>query len=83
MDSLISTMKRWLPLKEAALYSAIGRHRLIAMARDGRVKGFQDDDSGRHEWIFDRLSIDTFRENQAVQVTCREKALAILHEVRL
>jgi len=83
MDSLISTMKRWLPLKEAALYSAIGRHRLIAMARDGRVKGFQDDDSGRHEWIFDRLSIDAFRENQAVQVTCREKALAILHEVRL
>jgi len=66
MDSRISTMKRWLPLKEAALYSAIGRHRLIAMARDGRVKGFQDDDSGRHEWIFDRLSIDAFRENQAV-----------------
>jgi len=83
MEPLFTSMKRWLTLKDAAAYSAIGKHRLIAMARDGRVKGFQDDDSGRHEWIFDRLSIDAFRENQAVQVTCREKALAILHEVRL
>lgn len=83
MEPLPFSMKRWLTLKEAAEYSAIGKHRLIAMARDGRIKGFQDDDSGRHEWIFDRLSIDTFRENQGVKVTYREKALAILKEVRL
>jgi hypothetical protein len=74
--------KRWLTLKEAAGYSAIGKHRLIAMAQDGRVKGFQDPDDGRNGWIFDRLSIDAYRESQA-KPTYREKALAILGGVRL
>ena len=74
--------RRWLPLKEASLYAAIGRHRLIAMAQDGRVKGFKDMDDGRNGWIFDRESIDAYREGQA-KPTAREKALAIMKSVRL
>ena len=74
---------RWLALKEAAHYSAIGEARLISMARSGAVKGFQDTGDGRRGWIFDRLSLDAYRESQALQPTFREKALAIVNGVRL
>jgi len=74
--------RRWLPLREAALYSAIGKHRLIAMAQDGRVKGFQDPDDKRRTWIFDRESLDSYREGQAGP-TIHEKALAIMKGIRL
>ncbi len=46
----------------ATWYSAIGKQRLISLAQDGHIKGFQDPDSGRGDWIFDRLSIDAYRE---------------------
>jgi hypothetical protein len=75
--------KRWLTLKEAAYYSSIGKSRLISMAKEGTVKGFQDTDSGRREWIFDILSIDTYRERQSTIPTYHEKALAILSGVHL
>jgi hypothetical protein len=55
---------RWLKLKEAAFYSKIGRDRLKKLAVEGKVKGFQDPDSGRGDWIFDRESIDDYIENQ-------------------
>jgi hypothetical protein len=47
---LTATLKlepRWLALKEAAHYSAIGEARLISMAKAGAVKGFQDQGDGR------------------------------------
>lgn len=59
---------RWIKLKEAALYSAIGRHRLKQLADDGVIVGFQDPDSKRGDWIFDRYSLDQYRENQAAQI---------------
>ena len=73
---------RWLTLKEAAHYSSIGEARLVSMAKEGDVKGFQDQGDGRRGWIFDRLSLDAYREGQA-QPTYREKALAIVREVSL
>ncbi len=75
--------KRWFTLREAARYSSIGEQRLIAYAKEGKIKGFQDMDSGRKEWIFDRLSIDFYREGQASEPTIHEKALAIMKGVRL
>lgn len=74
---------RWLTLKEAAHYSAIGEARLVYMAKSGAIKGFQDQGDGRRGWIFDRLSINAYRESQALQPTYREKALAISQGVRL
>ena len=74
--------KRWLTLREAAEYSAIGKRRLISMVKSGKIKGFQDADDGRNGWIFDRLSIDVYREGQT-KPTYREKALAIMGGVRL
>ncbi len=61
----INSLPRWLRLKEAAWYSRIGKQRLIALANEGYIKGFQDPDSGRGDWIFDRLSLDEYRDNQA------------------
>jgi hypothetical protein len=52
-------------LKEAAWYSKIGHKRLIQLAQDGHIKGFQDPDSGRGDWVFCRYSLDEYRENQA------------------
>ena len=74
---------RWLTLRAAARHSSIGEARLVAMARAGAVKGFQDQGDGRRGWIFDRLSLDSYREGQATQRTHHEKALAIMQEVRL
>jgi hypothetical protein len=63
-------------LKIAAFYSGIGKERLKSLARDGRIKGFQDPDSKRGDWIFDKKSLDIYRENQAGHIY--EKAFAIL-----
>lgn len=71
---------RWLTLRVAAHYSSIGESRLISMAKEGIVKGFQDPNEGRHGWIFDRLSIDAYREGQAGP-TLHEKALEILRSL--
>ena len=83
MTTELINMKRWLPLKQAADYAHIGRHRLIVMAKEGVIKGFQDPDDKRNAWIFDRLSLDTYRDGQISSPTAREKALAIMKGVRI
>lgn len=72
---------RWMRLKMAAWYSAIGKQRLIALAQDGHIKGFQDPDNGRGDWIFDRLSIDAYREAQDPWPTLHQKALDIVRKM--
>lgn len=76
-------MERWMKLNTAARYAAIGKHRLIELSRAGVVRGFKDPDSRRGDWVFDRLSLDAYREGQAVGPTNREKALAFISGVRL
>lgn len=63
-------------LKMAAFYSGVGKERLKGLARDGHITGFQDPDSKRGDWIFDKRSLDTYRENQAGEPY--QKAFAIL-----
>lgn len=58
---------RWMGLKNASAYSAIGLNRLIALAKEGIIRAFQDPDNGRHDWVFDRLSLDEYREEQFAQ----------------
>ena len=74
---------RWLSLKDAARYSHIGTHRLIEMAKEGIIRGVQDPDSKRRDWIFDRLTIDAYREDQMSAPTIREKALAVMNGMRV
>ena len=77
-------MTRWLKLKAASKYSALGQHRLKELASKRVIRGFKDPDSERGDWIFDRESLDTYRIRQAGnEATAREKALAILNGVRL
>ena len=66
MGSVFSAhiVPRWLKIKEAARYSAIGVKRLKELANDGLIAGGPDPDSGRGDWIFDRLSLDRYRQGQ-------------------
>jgi hypothetical protein len=75
--------KRWLSLKEAVHYSKIGRDRLKDLARRGVVRGVPDPDNRRGDWIFDLLSLDSYRESQVSCADAREKALAIIKGVSL
>jgi hypothetical protein len=72
---------RWIKLKEATKYAAMGKKRLIDLTIAGDIKGFQDD-TKRKDWIFDRLSIDAYREAQMPVMNDREIALAILEDVK-
>lgn len=73
---------RWLSLKAASDYSNIGVKRLKKLAEGGRVKGFQDPDSGRGDWVFDRLSIDAYRERQDPDKELDRKCIAILNRLK-
>ena len=77
-------MERWLKLNTAARYSAIGKHRLIELSRSGAIRGFKDPDTLRGDWIFDRLSLDAYRERQlGCLPTVSERAKAIMMSVKL
>jgi len=69
---------RWLKIREAVRYSAIGKDRLKQLATNGIIVGFNDPDSGRRDWIFDRHSLDQYRINQASHL--KQKALAIMRK---
>lgn len=66
---------RWLSLREAARYAAIGENRLIKLAKAGRIDAGRDMELKTKPWIFDRQSIDTYRQNQ---VTNRERQKIVL-----
>lgn len=74
---------RWLSLREACRYSNLGKHRLKRLAAAGMIKGAPDPDNKRGDWIFDRLSLDSYRESQLLIPSTREKALAIMKGVRI
>lgn len=81
METIIQP--RWLSLRDAAQYAAVGKKRLVELALAGKVKGFQDPDSKRHDWIFDIFSLDAYREGQCDLSGARKKALDILAGVRI
>lgn len=57
-------MRRWLKLKDACDYTGLGQHRIKALARQGVIVGTQDPASRRGDWVFDRLSLDSYRQAQ-------------------
>jgi len=65
---------RWLNIKNAICYSGMGRDRLKKLAVAGEIKGFQDIED-HDKWIFDRLSLDQYRENQAGNIELKAIAL--------
>jgi len=77
------TAARWIKLKEATQYASIGKARLISLAVSGVIRGAQDPDSKRGDWIFDRISIDEYREAQMSRISSRQKALEILSGERI
>jgi len=78
------TPARWLKLKAAAEYAAMNDKRLVELAKAGVVRGYKDPETKRGDWIFDRNSLDDYRERPFKgMVTPKEKALAIMSGVRL
>ena len=75
--SINTEYPRWMKLRDAAKYSAIGRQRLKDLAQDGSIIGFQDPESNRRDWIFDRTSIDAYREAQAGQDVVAAAAVSL------
>jgi hypothetical protein len=75
---MMLTAPRWIKLKEATRYGNIGKSRLIQLALSGVIKGVQDKDSKRKDWIFDRSSIDEYWESQMSGMCAREKAIEIM-----
>ena len=73
------TSPRWLKLKQACQYSSIGKDRLKQLAEMGDIVGFQDPDSKRRDWIFDRLSLDAYRFRQANDI--EKKAVEFLKDL--
>ena len=55
---------RWLSTSQAVSYARIGKARLKALAQSGEIAGAPDPEDGRGAWIFDRLSLDAYREAQ-------------------
>lgn len=75
---------RWLKLKPAAIYSSIGQNKLIKLSTTGKIIGFQDTDSKRKDWIFDKYSIDQYRLNQSKTENNNKKiALEIVNSLEI
>ncbi|WDP90477.1 MAG: hypothetical protein HUN04_12555 [Desulfobacter sp.] len=52
---------RWMKLKLAMEYSGYGRLQLLNLAIQKEIVGYQDPDSKRGDWVFDKNSIDEYR----------------------
>lgn len=71
---------RWLKLRDASRYASISKGRLIQLALDGRVRGGRDPGE-RGDWIFDRLSLDAYREESMPGDEPTARALEIMKGV--
>ena len=50
----ISITPRWMLLKQAVMYSNIGKARLIDLVKRKKIKGFQDTKLATRPWKIDR-----------------------------
>jgi len=74
----IST-KRWMKLSAAVFYSSYSRAQLLKLAQRKDIIGYQDPDSERGDWIFDKESIDSYRLSHVFAE--KQKALSILRSL--
>lgn len=79
LSKLLIVDRRWLKLKAAAQYSMIGKDRLKTLAVEKKIIGYQDPDSTRGDWIFDKESIDNYR--LSIIAKNKKKALSILNSL--
>ena len=80
---------RWMYLSEAASYSKIGQERLLDLVKNKKIGGFRDLELKTKPWVFDKKSIDRYREQQALlgispaQATDKKAALEICRAMGL
>ena len=79
MNSTKSELEiRWLSTAEAVAYSKLGKDRLKRLVVEGKIKGLQDTED-HNNWIFDRYSIDDYREGQINELRLKAAALYEKH----
>lgn len=71
---------RWLKLKSAIHYSGYSRAQLLKLAEKKLIVGFQDPNSKRGDWRFDKQSIDEYMISHVVSE--RHKALSIIESLK-
>ena len=71
---------RWLKLKAAIQYSSYSRFQLLKLAEKKLIVGFQDPNSKRGDWRFDKQSIDEYMISHVVSE--RHKALSIIESLK-
>jgi len=74
---------RWLKIKPAARYASIGQKKLKILARKGLIAGYPDPDSGRGDWIFDKKSLDEYRQKPLMHIKTEAKKILDLIERRV
>lgn len=67
-------------LSEATQSYKLCKARLIALAKNGTINGFQDPDNKRGDWIFEQESIQNYRQSQGYKI--REKVLEIVRSLK-
>lgn len=70
------TTPRWMKLLAASKYSGYSRVQLKKLAKRKALIGYQDPDSKRGDWIFDKESIDEYRMSHVY--SSRQNALSII-----
>ena len=61
-------LKRWLREKEANAYAAIPVAKLRWLADNDHITGLRNPDDQRGGMIYDRVSIDKYRNSQVAQI---------------
>jgi len=61
----LGVQPRWLKLKQAVLYSGLGKGELIRLVCEKQITGFQDNSLKTRPWILDKESLDDYRLKQA------------------
>ncbi len=67
---------RWMKLTAAVQYSGYSRAQLLKLTKRRDITGYQDPDSDRGDWIFDKESIDEYRMSHVY--SSRQNALSII-----
>ena len=70
---------RWMKISAAATYSGYSRVQLLKLAKRKDITGYQDPDSARGDWIFDKESIDEYRMSHVY--SSRQNALSIINSL--
>jgi hypothetical protein len=60
-----SANRRWLSLRQAAVYSPYGKKKLTSLIKEHKIKGGKLRDN-KNAWFIDRFSLDKYLDSQCL-----------------